>query len=183
MLLIKRTQVLQFVTRLVLMVILFNLHPIISVSLQTKERKGKKKLTIPYNNILTDFIYASYINIPLPKPPNRFEIKKNNNTAKHLQINTNKTNYNSNSNNQKKLMQTMSECSGRACLPHLEQKDKHSCSFFRSNKVQKYLIQQNTICSKTQPTMLCRAHAGPARAARTEPVPIWPRALQWSRMG
>ena len=35
----------------------------------------------------------------------------------------------------------------------------------------------------TQPTMLCRAHAGPARAARTGPVPIWLRALQWSRMG
>ena len=35
----------------------------------------------------------------------------------------------------------------------------------------------------TQPTMLCRAHAGPARAARTGPISIWPRALQWSRMG
>ena len=31
--------------------------------------------------------------------------------------------------------------------------------------------------------MLCGAHAGPARAARTVPVPIWPRALQWPRMG
>ena len=35
----------------------------------------------------------------------------------------------------------------------------------------------------TQPTMLCRGHAGPARAARTVTVPIWPRALQWPRMG
>ena len=34
-----------------------------------------------------------------------------------------------------------------------------------------------------QPTMLYRVHAGPARAARTGPVPIWPRALQWPRMG
>ena len=30
--------------------------------------------------------------------------------------------------------------------------------------------------------MLCRAHAGPARAARTVTVLIWPRALQWPRM-
>ena len=29
----------------------------------------------------------------------------------------------------------------------------------------------------SQPTMLCRARMGPARAARTGPVPIWPRAL------
>ena len=28
-----------------------------------------------------------------------------------------------------------------------------------------------------QPTMLCRAHAGPARAARTGPASIWRRAL------
>ena len=28
-----------------------------------------------------------------------------------------------------------------------------------------------------------QAYAGPARAARTVPVPIWPRALQWPRMG
>ena len=35
----------------------------------------------------------------------------------------------------------------------------------------------------SQPTMLCRAHTGPARAARTGPVLIWPRALQWPRMG
>ena len=31
--------------------------------------------------------------------------------------------------------------------------------------------------------MLCRAHADPARAVRTVPVPIWPRALRWPRMG
>ena len=31
--------------------------------------------------------------------------------------------------------------------------------------------------------MLCRAHAGPAKAAHTVPVPIWLRALQWPRMG
>ena len=31
--------------------------------------------------------------------------------------------------------------------------------------------------------MLCRAHSGPARAARTVPVPIWQRALQWPCMG
>ena len=31
--------------------------------------------------------------------------------------------------------------------------------------------------------MLCRPHGGPSRAARTVPVPIWPRALQWPRMG
>ena len=37
--------------------------------------------------------------------------------------------------------------------------------------------------STPQPTMLCRAHASPTRAARTGPVPIWPRALQWPRMG
>ena len=38
------------------------------------------------------------------------------------------------------------------------------------------------LCSP-QPTMLCRAHVGPARATRTVPVPIWPRVLQWPRMG
>ena len=26
-------------------------------------------------------------------------------------------------------------------------------------------------------------HVGPARAARTVPVPIWPRTLQWPRTG
>ena len=52
MLLIKRTQVLQFVTRLILMVILFNPNSIISVSLQTKEHQGKTKLKVPYNNSL-----------------------------------------------------------------------------------------------------------------------------------
>ena len=52
MLLIKRSQVLQFVTRLILMVILFNLHPIINVLLQTKEYQGKIKLKVPYNNSL-----------------------------------------------------------------------------------------------------------------------------------
>ena len=34
--------------------------------------------------------------------------------------------------------------------------------------------------------MLCRpnnAMQGPTRAAHTVPVPIWPRALQWPRMG
>ena len=50
MLLIKLTQVLQFVVKLILLVILFNLHPIVSVSLQTKEHQEKTKLTVPYNN-------------------------------------------------------------------------------------------------------------------------------------
>ena len=31
--------------------------------------------------------------------------------------------------------------------------------------------------------MLCRAHASLANAARTVPVPIWPRVLQWLHMG
>ena len=35
----------------------------------------------------------------------------------------------------------------------------------------------------TQPTMLRRTHAGPARDAHAGPLPIWPRALQWPRMG
>ena len=50
MLLIKLTKVLQFVVKLILLVILFNLYPIISVSVQTKEHQGKTKLTVPYNN-------------------------------------------------------------------------------------------------------------------------------------
>ena len=49
-LVIKLTQVLHFVVKLILLVILFNLHPIISVSLQTKGHQGKTKLTVPYNN-------------------------------------------------------------------------------------------------------------------------------------
>ena len=49
-LLIKLTQVFHFVLKLILLVILFNLHPIISVSLQTKKYKGKTKLTVPCNN-------------------------------------------------------------------------------------------------------------------------------------
>ena len=50
MLLIKFTQVLQFVLKLILLVLLFNLHPIINVSLQTKEHQGKTKLMVPCNN-------------------------------------------------------------------------------------------------------------------------------------
>ena len=34
-----------------------------------------------------------------------------------------------------------------------------------------------------QPTVLCRTLADPARAACSGPVLIWPRALQWPRMG
>ena len=49
-LLIKLTQVLHFVLKFILLLILFNLHPIISVSLQTKRHQGKTKLTVPYNN-------------------------------------------------------------------------------------------------------------------------------------
>ena len=38
-------------------------------------------------------------------------------------------------------------------------------------------LERTSSQDMSQPTMLCRAHAGPARAARTEPVPIWPRVL------
>ena len=37
-------------------------------------------------------------------------------------------------------MQTMSECSGHTCLPHLEQSDWHFRSFFQSHKVHQALL-------------------------------------------
>ena len=50
-------------------------------------------------------------------------------------------------------------------------------------KYKKVCAQNARFISMAQPTMLCRDHAGPARAACTGPVPIWPRALQWPCMG
>ena len=34
----------------------------------------------------------------------------------------------------------MSECSGHTCLPHLEKRDRHFWSFFRSREVQRGLL-------------------------------------------
>ena len=52
------------------------------------------------------------------------------------------------------------------------------------NKLQTTFYRRGPIHqAPPQPTMLCRAHAGPARAVRTVPIPIWPRALQWPCTG
>ena len=51
------------------------------------------------------------------------------------------------------------------------------------NLLKIYFLRYKIKTGTAQPTMLCRAHAGPTRAARTVTVPIWLRALQWPRMG